>query len=153
MKAYIVDVANDDIHASKGERSDYAVAMVTEIALAALRLDQDRTVHAIFFNSVPQDASADLIDENVYLARPADPAQLRQWMYDALHPYREGGGQIRSSLTCRCVVFGYDGQVLICLRSEDPAPVSPDPSIVVVQERPDLIARCDYFDGYVPWDE
>ena len=59
-------------------------------------------------------------------------------------------GIIRSLVNCRAVTFGYDWQAFLCLRHEDAPPVSPDSSLVVVEERPDILTDFDYFDGWVP---
>ena len=45
--------------------------------------------------------------------------------------------------------FGYDGQALLCLRHEDPPPVSSDTSLAIVEERSDLLVDSDWFDGWI----
>jgi hypothetical protein len=150
MQAYRVRPADYDVHATQGEPSARVSAMVAETVFASLRLDQDPTVHAIFFNRAPKDAPHEDLGDRVYLVRPVSPAGLKQWIVDAVDPFFAGACQIRSSLTCRCVVFRYDGQALLCIRADDLAPISPDPSLVVVEQCPELIAPGDYFDGYAP---
>lgn len=54
---------------------------------------------------------------------------------------------IRSMISCRAVMYGYDAQAFLCLRTEDEAPISPDPDTIVVEERPDLLLETDYLDG------
>lgn len=54
---------------------------------------------------------------------------------------------IRSMISCRAVMYGWDAQAFLCLRTEDEAPVSPDPATIVVEERPDLLLDTDYLDG------
>ncbi|RZJ37556.1 MAG: hypothetical protein EON86_17030 [Brevundimonas sp.] len=54
---------------------------------------------------------------------------------------------IRSMISCRSVMYGYDAQAFLCLRTEDEAPASPDPSLILVEERPDLLLQTDYLDG------
>jgi hypothetical protein len=65
----------------------------------------------------------------------------------SVDPSSSFSATIRSIATCRAATFGYDGQAFLCLRHEDEPPVSPDPSLVVVEERPDFLVECDYFDG------
>ncbi|HWA63304.1 MAG TPA: hypothetical protein VG939_18150 [Caulobacteraceae bacterium] len=54
---------------------------------------------------------------------------------------------VRSILSCRSVTYGFDGQAFLCLHTEDPAPTSPDPALVVVWEATELITQTDYLDG------
>ena len=56
--------------------------------------------------------------------------------------------------TCHApATFGSDGQAFVCLRDEDTPPVSPDPALVIVEERPEILAGFDYFDGWLPGDD
>ena len=54
---------------------------------------------------------------------------------------------IRSMISCRSVTYGYDGQAFLCLRTEDAAPVSPDPASIVVEDRSELLLDNDLMDG------
>jgi len=54
---------------------------------------------------------------------------------------------VRSMLSCRSVTYGFDGQAFLCLRTDDDPPVSPNPNIVLVEERTDLLTQTDYMDG------
>ena len=77
---------------------------------------------------------------------------LRDWLRRSIDPNGTGGGDVRSIATCRMATFGYDGQALLILRHEDVPPISPDLSLAVVEERPDLIGDSDWFDGWIRTD-
>ena len=54
---------------------------------------------------------------------------------------------IKSIISCRHVRYGYDGQAFLCLHAEDSNPKSPDPMIIRVDKRPDILIETDYLDG------
>jgi hypothetical protein len=60
------------------------------------------------------------------------------------------GGDIRSVVNCRMATFGQDGQAMLCLRHEDTAPISPDPSLLTVTECSERLVGTDLFDGGWP---
>jgi hypothetical protein len=55
--------------------------------------------------------------------------------------------RIGSMISCRSVFYGYDGQAFLCLHACDDPPVSPDPELVRVEERRDILVETDYADG------
>ncbi len=82
--------------------------------------------------------------------RLSDPETLMIVVRLSVDPYAGAGATVvRSIATCRAVTFGWDGQAYLCLRHEDDPPVSPNPTLVVVEERPELISETDYFDGWL----
>ncbi len=54
---------------------------------------------------------------------------------------------VRSMISCRSVFYGYDGQAFLCLRTEDAPQISPDPELIWVEERTELLTTSDYLDG------
>jgi hypothetical protein len=54
---------------------------------------------------------------------------------------------VRSILSCRSVIYGYDGQAYLCLRTEDEAPMTPDPGLIVVRDASAYLTETDYLDG------
>ncbi|MDC7695589.1 hypothetical protein PQU94_15025 [Asticcacaulis sp. DXS10W] len=80
----------------------------------------------------------------------ADAEDLASLIRRSVDPFSDGSATvIRSIATCRAATFGYDGQAILCLRHEDEVPKSPDTSLVMVEERPDILAESDYFDGWL----
>lgn len=65
-------------------------------------------------------------------------------------PFDPAVATVRSIATCRAAIFGYDGQAFVCLRHEDAPPISPDPLLLMVEQRPDILVDYDLFDGWVP---
>lgn len=53
---------------------------------------------------------------------------------------------IRSLVTCRAVVYGYDGQALVCLPNEAPPIRSADPAIDVTNKS-QMLVNSDWMDG------
>jgi hypothetical protein len=54
---------------------------------------------------------------------------------------------IRSLVTCRAVFFGYDGQAFVCLPAEAEPIISPDESLIRVEECSHLLTEGDWMDG------
>ena len=55
--------------------------------------------------------------------------------------------RVSSMISCRSVRYGWDGQAFLSLHASDDAAVAPDPALVLVEERQDLLTRTDYADG------
>lgn len=73
--------------------------------------------------------------------------ELMERVRRSIDPHDPVGRTIRSIATCRAATFGFDGQAFLCLRHEDEPPVSHDVSLVIVEERPDILRDYDYFDN------
>jgi hypothetical protein len=56
---------------------------------------------------------------------------------------------VRSLVTCRAVLYGYDGQAFVCLPTDSPAISSPDESLIRVEECSHLLIETDWMDGLV----
>jgi hypothetical protein len=54
---------------------------------------------------------------------------------------------IRSLVTCRAVLYGYDGQAYVCLPTEAPPIVSPDERFIAVEDCSHLLIDNDLMDG------
>lgn len=54
---------------------------------------------------------------------------------------------IRSLVTCRAVLFGYDGQALVCLPTSATPIRSPDDTLITVEECSHLLIETDWMDG------
>jgi hypothetical protein len=141
-----------DLADPKDTRVQACISMVTEMVCRALRAGGDSFQYAVDWRD-PGGPEWGICTEG--LAEPhvhslSDPEALRQLVRLAVDPYSGKGASVRSIATCRAVTFGYDGQAFLCLRHEDEPPTSADPSLVEVEERTDLLAETDYFDGFLP---
>lgn len=130
------------------------ISLVTEIVIECLRSGGDNSHSAMDWRnpgSGPwQDWSSDIAEP--YLVPLNDAAALRQVVYMSVDPFSPGCATvIRSAANCRAATFGYDGQAFLCLRHDDKPPFSPNPELVLIEERPDLL-ETDYFDGWMPED-
>ncbi|MFC7500005.1 hypothetical protein ACFQRC_12315 [Enterovirga sp. GCM10030262] len=79
--------------------------------------------------------------------RLADPNMLREILVACGDPNSGEWILIRSLVTCRTVVFGYDGQAFVCLPSDADPIVSPDETLVTVEECSHLLTETDWVDG------
>jgi hypothetical protein len=154
MKSYAIfptfDLKKDD------ERSRACIEIVTKLAVDALRQGGDDFHFAVDWLDPGAASKSGVFHTDI--ARPnvrhfGDAGTLMERVRKSVDPFDEMGSTIRSIATCRMVTFGYDGQAFLCLRHEDEPPITPDPSLAVVEERPDYIVRTDYFDGWVPGDD
>lgn len=150
MRAYIIDPPFDT-YGVQSERTAAALDLVAAIVFQCLRRGGDRFQSSVVWAN-PGEEPGSVWNEDVAEPHVIDLSTddaLRDWLRKSVDPNVVGGGDVRSIATCRCVTFGYDGQALLCLRHEDEPPVSPDTALVVVEERPELVAKSDYFDGWV----
>ena len=67
----------------------------------------------------------------LYNVRNTD--ELFNWICRSIAPDDSFWTPIKSRLNCRQALFGYDGQAILCLRLEDPPPVSPMPDVINVE--------------------
>ena len=151
MKAYGI-FPMIDMQKSHDPRVESAHAIVTKLVCECLRADGDCfhvTVDWRNPNSEPRGICTEGIatPHAVSLSSREELQKLVSLSTDPSHD--EGAAVIRSMATCRAATFGYDGQAFLCLRHEDRIPVSSDPNLVEVSERPDLLTEADYFDGVI----
>ena len=150
VKGYIIDPPFETYGDSLDERTFASLDLITDIVCRCLRQGGD-TFHYSVVWANPGEEPGGIWNEDVaeaHVFKLDTEEALRGWLRKSVDPNVSGGGDVRSISTCRCVTFGYDGQALLCLRHEDEPPVSPDPSLAVVEERPDFIEKTDYFDGW-----
>jgi hypothetical protein len=150
MKAYIINPSFQTF-GQDDERTTAAIELIAEIVLGCLRRGGDSFHYSVVWAN-PGEEPGRVWNEDVAVPHVAqlDTAEaLRGWLRRSLDPNTAGSGVVRSIATCRTVTFGYDGQALLLLRHEDSPPTSPDPSLAVVAERPDLLRDSDWFDGWI----
>ena len=75
------------------------------------------------------------------------PGELRAVLAECGDPFCESWMLIRSLVTCRSIRYGYDGQAFLCLTASDGPLISPDESLILVEERSHLLAETDWMDG------
>ncbi|HEX8668736.1 MAG TPA: hypothetical protein VF727_10240 [Allosphingosinicella sp.] len=81
------------------------------------------------------------------VARIADERMLRDILRACGDPDSGEWVLIRSLVTCRAVLYGSDGQAFVCLPHEAAPLVSPDATLIVVEECSHWLAETDWMDG------
>ncbi|WP_162237441.1 hypothetical protein [Sphingobium sp. Leaf26] len=76
-----------------------------------------------------------------------DPKALREMLLDFGNPNSGKWLLVRSLVTCRSIMYGWDGQAFVCLPNSAPAISSPDADFITVQDLSNLILETDYMDG------
>ena len=150
MRAYIIGPLFETF-GQQNERTAAAINAVADIVFGCLRRGGDTFQYSVVWAN-PGEEPGRTWDENVAVPHVVqlDTADaLREWLCRSIDPNTDGGGDVRSIATCRMATFGYDGQALLLLRHEDAPPLSPDLSLAVVEERPDLLRYTDWFDGWI----
>jgi hypothetical protein len=79
--------------------------------------------------------------------RIADPDMLREILLACGDRNSGKWMLIRSLVTCRAVFFGYDGQAFVCLPNEADAIVSPDDTLITIEECSHMLTETDWMDG------
>ncbi|MGN6422458.1 MAG: hypothetical protein ACTHLA_04015 [Asticcacaulis sp.] len=133
-------------------RAQRCIEIVADMVFTSLRWNGDHFHFALDWHDPESDPDMYGFHEDRALPHMVDlrdAEALRKRIAQMADPNIPGPGSvIRSIATCRAVLFGYDGQAFLCLRHEDPAPISSDPVLVVVEERPDILNETDYLDGF-----
>ena len=86
---------------------------------------------------------------DVETVRIGDRETLRTILRESGDPSSGKWMLIRSLVTCRSVSYGYDGQAFVCLPSDAPPIVSPDDTLIAVEDCSRLLAESDWMDGLV----
>ena len=86
---------------------------------------------------------------DVETVRIADRKTLQAILRESGDPSSGRWMLIRSLVTCRSVSYGHDGQAFVCLPSDAAPIVSPDNTLIVVEDCSHLLAETDCMDGLV----
>ena len=79
--------------------------------------------------------------------RVEDAETLRTILRESGNPNGGKSMLVRSLVTCRAVSYGSDGQAFVCLPSKAAPIVSPDDTLINVEECSQLLAETDWMDG------
>jgi hypothetical protein len=125
--------------------ADQALTVIAAMVVQCLRQGGDTSHRA----AISEGAMID-IDMPPTIFCVAGKSDLTALIRRLLDPNTLAGGDIRSTANCRTVTFGQDGQAFLCLRHEDSAPSSPEPTLVTVAEESMRLSETDLFDGSWP---
>lgn len=84
---------------------------------------------------------------DVEASKIRDSDMLRTILLANGNPYNGKFMLVRSLVSCRAVSYGADGQAWVCLPTDADPIVTPDESLVLVEERSDLLIKTDWMDG------
>jgi hypothetical protein len=84
---------------------------------------------------------------DVETLRISDLQMLRKILRDNGDPNSGKWMSIRSLVSCRSVHYGYDGEALVCLSSDDDPIVSPSPATISVEECSHRLIETSWVDG------
>lgn len=155
MKVYGI-FTDIEIGETSDARVEACVSLVADLVVDCLRRGGDRFHYAVDWRDPGAEPDAGFWTAGAaepHVARLDTADRLRDRVRRCVDPFDAAWCTIRSIATCRAATFGSDGQAFVCLRDEDTPPVSPDPALVIVEERPDILAGFDYFDGWLPGDD
>ena len=146
MKAYVIRPTMDvfDGSGTLGPAAEKALRVIAEMVVQALLQGGD-TRHRAVIREGPCD-----VDTPPTIIAECDSFSLAALVRRLLDPNSLAGGGIRSAVNCRAATFGQDGQAFLCLRHEDAAPSSPEPTLATVAEEAIWLANTDVFDGGWP---
>ncbi|MEI4508408.1 hypothetical protein WBQ88_13755 [Sphingopyxis sp. CCNWLW253] len=104
-----------------------------------------RNVNEVSDPSIPPD----LRYGHVEAIRISDLQMLRQILRDNGDPNSGKWMSIRSLVSCRSVHYGYDGEALVCLSTEDEPIISPSPTTISVEDCSHRLIETSWMDGLV----
>lgn len=151
MKLYLIApmlAANLDEVAAKVRLGDcgqriadlIAAHLSADPALFAMRWDDETT-------TPPMQPNMRYGNAEVVAIR--DDAMLRGVLRGNGDPYSGQWMLVRSLMTCRAVAYGHDGQAFVCLPSEADPIVSPDETLITVEDCSHLLIETDWMDGLI----
>lgn len=151
MRAFIISPTKEPL---EDTGTNAALDMIVEIVLKCLRKGGDHFQYSVYWADPGSELEgAGTFQEDIavpHLVELKNKKKLRIYLRNSIDPFLgEGGGSVRSAATCRTVTFGFDGQALLLLRSEDDPPTTSEYDLVSIEECSDLISESDYFDGHV----
>jgi hypothetical protein len=79
----------------------------------------------------------------------SDRATLKKILAECGDPNSGKWMLIRSLVTCRSVFYGHDGQAFVCLPTGSPPILSPDETMIRVEDCSHLLIETDLMDGLV----
>ena len=149
MKLYLIAprLAGKPDDAAKNARLRLCVERIADLILR--HLSADPALFGIRHVNEGSDAPVKIEIRYGYAeaVRIADAETLREILLGCGDPNSGKWMLIRSLVTCRAVRYGYDGQAFVCLPYEDPPIVSPDDTLIAVEECSTLLAETDWMDG------
>lgn len=149
MRAYIIEPQLETFGVSD-LRAGIALDLIVDVVFSCLRRGGDCFQYSVEWADPVATVGApfreDVAIPHVY--ELSSDVDLRSWLRRAIDPNTPGKGDVRSIATCRTASFGYDSQVFLLLRTEDDPPISPDPELVRIEERRDILSDTDWFDGW-----
>lgn len=152
MKAYAIIPAFELYSAGVSpDRSRASVSLISKMTFDCLRSGDDRFQFAVDWKDPGSTAIGGAFRADAaepHLVRLHSDEELLDRIQRSVDPNDPCGGTLRSAATCRAVTFGLDGQAFVCLRHEDPPPVSMDTALAVVSDATHLLVETDYFDGF-----
>jgi hypothetical protein len=104
-----------------------------------------RHVNEVSNPSIPPDVRYG----DVETVRISDLQTLRKILRDNGDPNSGKWMSIRSLVSCRSVHYGYDGEALVCLSTEDEPIVSPSPTIISVEDCSHRLIETSWMDGLI----
>lgn len=149
MKLYLVapKVADNSDEAAEAARLRICIGQIADLILRHISPDP-----ALFgIRHVNENSEAPVSPDTRYgyaeALRISDPEMLREILVACADPYSGKWMLIRSLVTCRAVFFGYDGQAFVCLPAEADPILSPDDTLITVEECSHLLTETDWIDG------
>ncbi len=124
--------------------------MIADIVFGYLNLARDPTIYAVRGAGEVSSAPDRAPDESlggIDIFVPRNDDELYSWILRSIDPYDGFWCPLRSRKNCRAVLYGYDGQAHICLRTDDPPPISPDGLLVAIKDLSSELISSDWFDG------
>ncbi len=153
MKAYAIEppfeLYGDGI---PDERTQASISLIARMTFDSLRSGGDVFQFVVDWRDPGATPDAGFFTEDLaepHLISLRSDEDLLDRIRRSIDPKAVYAGTLRSAATCRAVTFGWDGQAFLCLRHEDKAPTSPDPTLAIVHEGSDLLTTTDYFDGWI----
>jgi hypothetical protein len=86
---------------------------------------------------------------DIEVVRISDRETLRRILVECGDPNSGKWMLVRSLVTCRSVFYGQDGQAFVCMPTDWPPILSPDESMIRVEECSHLLIETDWMDGLV----
>lgn len=155
MKAYKISPALD-LNDGADPRVQRCISDIADLVTDCLLQGSDRFHYTIDWRDPGSDPDVAYWSENIgepHIIPLTNQEKLRKRVHQSVDPFNLAGSDIRSIATCRMAAFGYEGEVYLCLREDDPTPAANELALVVVETMAGLLGPLRYLDGWLPGNE
>lgn len=151
MKLYLIEpvIADNTDEEAVDIRTQKCIDPIADLIERHVSIDPALFAMRHVTEGSDQSIPTDVVYGDVETVRISDLQTLRRILRDNGDPNSGKWMAIRSLVSCRSIHYGYDGQALVCLSTDDEPIVSPSPTIISVKDCSHRLIETNWMDGMI----